>query len=150
VRATPRPDEVFVRQPAVQRCTDQVQSVPERADDATKSRHDVLSDARSVSLHRLPMNTHIEILWRFPTYHCELVFVGLAVSRLRVWMQGRLHADEEVFDFDSAMRRARELRRSIVARLYPPPRAAATTEPGNSAGRRRKHRFAQGSVRPSR
>ena len=70
------------------------------------------------------MHSQIETLWRTATHHCELVVVGLITCRLRVWFEGRLHTDEEVFDIDTAIRRAKELRGAIASRLFPPPPAA--------------------------
>ena len=52
----------------------------------------------------------IETLWRTPFEQCELVSVGLRGWRLRLWVKGVLVADEEVFDWAEAIRRAAELR----------------------------------------
>ena len=52
----------------------------------------------------------VETIWRTVSEQCELVFRGGGECRLRLWVNGTLVSDEEVFDWAHAMRRAAELR----------------------------------------
>jgi hypothetical protein len=52
----------------------------------------------------------IHTLWRTASEQCELVFLGMLGCRLRLWVNGGLMVDEEVFDWSDARRRAAELR----------------------------------------
>lgn len=56
-------------------------------------------------------NVRIETLWWTTSEQCELVFVGVFGCRLRLWVNGALLVDEEVFDWAQASKRANELRR---------------------------------------
>ena len=52
----------------------------------------------------------IETIWRTAFEQCELVFLGVPGCRLRLWVNGGLVVDEQVFDCEPAIRRASELR----------------------------------------
>lgn len=52
----------------------------------------------------------IETLWRTRSEQCELVVRGMYGARLRLWVNGRLLVDEDVFDRATAVKRAFELR----------------------------------------
>ena len=52
----------------------------------------------------------VETLWRTASTQCEFTFSGLIGWRLRLWIDGALRVNEEVFNFADGIRRAAELK----------------------------------------
>jgi hypothetical protein len=62
-------------------------------------------------------DVRIQTLWQTAREQCELVSLGMRGCRLRLWVDGVLIVNEEVFDWADARRRAAELsveRRGLV------------------------------------
>jgi hypothetical protein len=58
----------------------------------------------------MTQDLQITTMWRTAFETCELVWSRFNGGHLKLWVKGRLILDEMVFDVETAMRRAAELR----------------------------------------
>jgi hypothetical protein len=59
---------------------------------------------------RMPGDVEIQTIWRTAAEHCELVWGRFTGCRLRLWVRNRLVLEEPMFDAETAVKRAWELR----------------------------------------
>ena len=58
----------------------------------------------------MPAQSEIKTIWRTASEQCELVWTQFSGITLRLWVRNRLILEEVIGDFDTAFRRAWELR----------------------------------------